>query len=106
VDLADIGGNVIDGVHIASIGGAWMALVYGFGGMRDYDGEFSFNPKLPKEWDRLRFRLTIRGQRLEVDVGPNETAYTLRDGDGLEFRHRDEAVKLTREAPTWSGSTP
>ena len=35
VDLGDIGGNVIDGVHIASAGGVWMTLVYGFGGMRD-----------------------------------------------------------------------
>ncbi len=102
VDMADIGGNVIDGVHIASIGGAWMALVHGFGGMRDYDGDFSFDPRLPKDWERLRFRLTIRGRRLEVDVTPDATGYTLREGDALEFRHGDEPVRLTSAAPTWS----
>jgi alpha,alpha-trehalose phosphorylase len=43
MDLADVGGNVKDGVHIASIGGTWMAIVYGLAGMRDYGGRISFN---------------------------------------------------------------
>src|SRR6478736_362154 len=34
MDLADVGGNVKDGCHIASMGGTWMMLTYGFGGMR------------------------------------------------------------------------
>src|SRR6202007_1698267 len=42
MDLADVGGNVRDGCHIASMGGTWMALAYGFGGLRDYDGSLSF----------------------------------------------------------------
>ena len=31
MDLADVGGNVKDGCHIASMGGTWMMLAYGFG---------------------------------------------------------------------------
>ena len=104
VDLADIGGNVIDGVHIASIGGAWMALVFGFGGMRDHDGGFSFDPKLPERWSRLRFRLTLRGQQLLVDVLRDSTTYTLREGDGLDLSHRGEALRLTPDAPSWTGT--
>ena len=42
MDLADVGGNVKDGCHIASMGGTWMMLAYGFGGMRDNDGALSF----------------------------------------------------------------
>jgi len=38
MDLADVGGNVKDGCHIASMGGTWMMLTYGFGGMRDDTG--------------------------------------------------------------------
>ena len=38
VDLADLHGNTTDGVHVASTGGVWNCLVYGFGGMRDYNG--------------------------------------------------------------------
>ena len=47
VDLADLHGNTTDGVHVASTGGVWNALVYGFGGMRDYDGNITFDPRLP-----------------------------------------------------------
>jgi alpha,alpha-trehalose phosphorylase len=44
MDLADVGGNVKDGCHIASMGGTWMLLTYGFGGLRDDDGTLSFWP--------------------------------------------------------------
>jgi alpha,alpha-trehalose phosphorylase len=45
MDLADVGGNVKDGCHIASMGGTWMMLTYGLGGMRDDDGMLSFWPR-------------------------------------------------------------
>ena len=44
------------GAHIASIGGTWMALIYGFAGMRDAGGRVSFRPSLPDEWSSLSFR--------------------------------------------------
>jgi hypothetical protein len=34
MDLADVGGNVKHGCHIASMGGTWMMLAYALGGMR------------------------------------------------------------------------
>jgi trehalose/maltose hydrolase-like predicted phosphorylase len=52
MDLADVAGNVVDGAHIASTGGVWMALTYGFGGMRDHHGRLSFDPRLPTPWRR------------------------------------------------------
>jgi alpha,alpha-trehalose phosphorylase len=104
MDLADIGGNVRDGGHIASMGGTWMVTVYGVAGMRDYDGQISFNPRLaPKEKRKLsfvRFPLTIRGQMLEVEVGQESVTYSLREGDSLTIRHEDEEIRLSPEAPS------
>jgi alpha,alpha-trehalose phosphorylase len=99
VDLADIGGNVTDGVHIASAGGTWMALVYGFGGMRDHEREISFRPRLPADWEGLRFRIEIRGQRMEVDMDREGTSYRLLEGSGLLLRHEDEEFRLLPDAP-------
>jgi alpha,alpha-trehalose phosphorylase len=93
MDLADIGGNVRDGVHVASIGGTWMAVVYGLAGMRDFGGKLSFNPR--KFVHRLRFPLTVRGQLVEVLIEDGSATYTLRRGAGLTIRHRDEELKLT-----------
>ena len=93
MDLGDAGGNVRDGVHIASIGGTWMSIVYGLAGMRDYGGKFTFNPKPFVR--KLAFALTIRGQRLEVDISEGRARYLLKQGKGLTIRHREEELRLT-----------
>src|SRR5690625_3831674 len=54
VDLGDLHGNVDDGLHIAAMGGAWLAAVAGFGGMRDHGGTLTFAPRLPAGLNRLR----------------------------------------------------
>lgn len=100
MDLADVGGNVKDGCHIASMGGTWMMLTYGLAGMRDDDGTLSFWPRRAPEDDaKLRFTLTYRGQMLEVEVGADQVKYTLRKGDGLVIRHEAEQIRLTSEHP-------
>jgi alpha,alpha-trehalose phosphorylase len=96
VDLHDSHGNTADGIHIASCGGTWLALVAGFGGLRDADGELRFAPRLPAEWDRLRFRVAARGQLIEIDIAHDATTYRLIDGHGIQLRHHDEQLRLTR----------
>ncbi|MDH2350268.1 glycosyl hydrolase family 65 protein [Bradyrhizobium sp. SSUT112] len=100
MDLADVGGNVKDGCHIASMGGTWMMLAYGLGGMRDNDGTLSFHPRrAPEDNAILRFPVTYRGQMLEIEVGMERVEYTLREGERLVIRHEMEEVQLTREHP-------
>jgi alpha,alpha-trehalose phosphorylase len=100
MDLADVGGNVKDGCHIASMGGTWMMLTYGFGGMRDDDGTLSFWPRrAPEDNAILRFSVTYRGQRLEVEIGLEKVEYALRDGECLAIRHEAEEIQLARENP-------
>jgi len=100
MDLADVGGNVKDGCHIASMGGTWMMLTYGFGGMRDDDGTLSFWPRrAPEDNAIFRFPVTYRGQMLEVEIGLDKVEYALREGECLVIRHEMEEVELTRENP-------
>ena len=80
VDLVDAHGNTADGIHIASCGGTWLALVGGFGGLRDIDGEVRFRPAAagrlgPAALPRRRSR-----QLVEVDMRPNATTYRLLTG--------------------------
>jgi alpha,alpha-trehalose phosphorylase len=100
MDLADVGGNVKDGCHVASMGGTWMMLTYGFGGMRDSDGTLSFWPRrAPQDNGILRFPLTYRGQLLEVEIGLDNVEYALREGHALTIRHETEQIHLTLENP-------
>ncbi len=70
-DLADPRGNADDGIHAASCGGTWQAVVLGFAGLRVTAEGWSVDPKLPAHWRRLTFRFTHRGQRHVVEI-PNE----------------------------------
>src|ERR1700720_260133 len=93
MDLADVGGNVKDGGHIASMGGTWMILAYGLGGMRDNDGTLSFWPRrAPEDNAVLRFPLPHRGQMLEVEIGQGKVEYALCLGESLVIRHETEEI--------------
>jgi alpha,alpha-trehalose phosphorylase len=94
MDLADLGHNTRDGLHIASLAGAWIAAVAGFGGMRDYDGELSFAPRLPERLTRLAFGITVRGRHLRVEATHTEITYWLLEGDPLQVRHFGEPVTV------------
>ena len=99
--MADVGGNVKDGCHIASMGGTWMMLTFGLGGMRDDGRKLSFWPRrAPEDNAILRFPVTYRDQRLEVEIGLEKVEYALREGDCLTIRHETEEIQLTRERPT------
>ena len=98
MDLADVGGNVKDGCHIASMGGTWMMLAYGFGGMRDHDGTLAFWPRrAPEDNATLRFPVTYRSHMLEVEIDREEVTCALREGECLIIHHETEKIQLTRE---------
>jgi alpha,alpha-trehalose phosphorylase len=82
------------------MGGTWMMLTYGFGGMRDDDGMLSFWPRrAPEENAILRFPLTYRGRMLEIEIAQDKVEYALREGEQLVIRHETEDVALTKDNP-------
>jgi alpha,alpha-trehalose phosphorylase len=100
MDLHDLEHNVKDGVHMASLAGAWTALVAGFGGMRLQNNLLSFAPRLPDVLERLAFHIQYRGSRIRVEVGAQDATYRLLDGPPLKVLHHGEEVFLTEEAIT------
>jgi alpha,alpha-trehalose phosphorylase len=94
VDLADRHHNTSDGVHVASTGGVWSALVSGFGGFRDHGGIFRLDPRLPEPWESLTFRLTLRGTRIRVGVFPDRVELAVEDGKGATLVVRGQEVTV------------
>ncbi len=99
IDLDDSNHNTRDGVHVASLAGAWLATVAGLGGLRDQDGTLRFAPRLPARIRRLAFRLTYRGRLLSVDVDQRRTRYTLIQGAPLTLAHHGSPVTLHDDEP-------
>jgi alpha,alpha-trehalose phosphorylase len=94
VDLADLARNTGDGLHMASLAGAWTGLVEGFGGMRASRGRLRFAPRLPSAISRLEFRIRYRGRRIAVTVDHDEATYDLRDGDPITIEHHSDPLEL------------
>jgi alpha,alpha-trehalose phosphorylase len=99
MDLHDLEHNTRDGVHIASLAGAWLAAVCGFGGMRDHGGKLTFAPRLPARLDRLAFRLVFRGRRLEVAISKTDAKYSLVEGEALEISHHGDPLVVAAGGP-------
>jgi alpha,alpha-trehalose phosphorylase len=94
MDLADVAGNVVDGVHIASAGGVWMALTYGFAGMKDFKGRLCFDPRLPAAWNRLGFPLRFHESRITVDITHTEFTFELIEGEPLDISVRGRSATI------------
>lgn len=99
IDLEDRQHNTRDGLHMASLAGAWIALVTGFAGMRRQNSTIGFAPRLPEAISRLAFGVTIRGRNLRVTVAGNSATYLLSDGEPLEIFHYGKAVTLSVAQP-------
>lgn len=71
-DLEDVRGNAADGIHGASAGGLWQAVVFGFAGLRVRSDGWNLEPALPAHWKRLAFKFMWHGQEVSVDLKGKE----------------------------------
>jgi alpha,alpha-trehalose phosphorylase len=97
MDLEDLEHDTRDGLHIASLAGAWIVAVAGFGGMRDHDGALSFKPRLPQQLTRISFGMCFRQRRLRVEITHQGACYSLIEGAPLEIAHHNERLSVTAE---------
>jgi alpha,alpha-trehalose phosphorylase len=99
VDLRDLAGNTSDGLHLASMAGAWLVAVAGFGGMRDYGETLAFAPRLPETLTGLSFRMMYRDRRIHVDVNSDHARYELLAGEPLDLLHHGQPITIAPDAP-------
>jgi alpha,alpha-trehalose phosphorylase len=108
MDLHDLEHNTRDGLHMASLAGAWTALVSGFGGMRDHDkGRLVFAPRLPEGLTKLAFTIRQRGRRLRVTTDGRTATYMVFDHDSeLVVLHHGQELKVVSGAPVTAEIPP
>lgn len=99
MDIDNRHGNTHYGVHIACMAGSWMAMTYGFAGMRFASGKLSFAPYLPKGWEGYGFKLQFLGETIEVQVSASGVRYTLSGGAPLLIHHYGDDVTLLPAEP-------
>ena len=96
LDLDDYNHEVDEGLHITSMGGTWMSVIYGFGGMRIKEGLLSFEPHLPDNWEALSFKILYRGRILKIHINRERVTIDNEKGDGVELFLAGSRVQIDR----------
>ncbi|GAA1298245.1 glycoside hydrolase family 65 protein [Pseudonocardia xinjiangensis] len=105
-DLRDLEHSTADGLHLAALAGTWIAIVAGFGGLRQVDAVLHFRPALPSRLQRLCFRMCFRGRLLRVRVEAGTATYEVLRGEPLVVLHEGNEVELTAGVPVERPLTP
>ena len=84
LDIDDLTGTTAGGLHLATMGGVWQALAYGFLGLRTGADTLSIDPSLPEQWSALELCFRFRGRR--VTVRAEHESVTVRCDGSLDVR--------------------
>jgi trehalose/maltose hydrolase-like predicted phosphorylase len=68
LDLDDLTGTTAAGLHMANLGGVWLAILAGFAGVRVQAGALTVDPRLPGSWGSLRVRFRCLGRRVRLHI--------------------------------------
>jgi alpha,alpha-trehalose phosphorylase len=110
LDLTDAHGNTDDGIHVANMGGNYLAIVYGFGGFRLKEEGVLIAPILPRQWTGYSFKLSFEGSRIKVSVGKDRCIIKLESGAAKKITVYDHeyllADTLVIDRPTHEHNQP
>ncbi|MEC2867325.1 glycoside hydrolase family 65 protein [Bacillus bombysepticus] len=92
LDLDNTHKNTKDGLHMANMGGTWMAIIYGFAGLRVKESGLSFAPSLPKNWNGYTFRIKYQERFIEIMIDRDKITLTLLSGVPIEVKLYNKRV--------------
>ncbi|MFC6346352.1 glycoside hydrolase family 65 protein [Vagococcus carniphilus] len=97
MDLTDLQGNAKDGIHAANMGGSWLSMIYGFAGLTCEKDQFILRNHLPKEIKELKFKLTLFGNIITIELKDNNiSGYLLEKNTNIKVSHVDNQLVISR----------
>ncbi len=64
-DISNLYGNTYEGIHAASLGGTWQAMIFGFAGIKIKKEVLWIDPRMPRTWGCIEFSLMWKGQKID-----------------------------------------
>lgn len=99
LDLDNYNNDTEDGLHITSMAGTWMSIVYGFGGFRIKDNELTLSPFIPKTWDSYSFKIMFRNRLLSISIDKENIKVKIEYGEELPIEVYDIHYDLKVNSP-------
>ncbi len=90
----DLDPNSAGGVRIAGLGAMWQSVMLGFAGFDLKSDVPGIDPKLPRQWRCLSFRVCWRGRSVAVRIEGGLAEVTLVTGEPMEMRVGTTKLKL------------
>ncbi|HYM51776.1 MAG TPA: glycosyl hydrolase family 65 protein [Candidatus Limnocylindrales bacterium] len=112
IDLDDLTGTTAGGLHLATFGGVWQALAYGFLGLWPAADGLIFDPRLPDQWRALEMTVRFAGERVRIRAERDivticaDAAVPIRAGHGPAALAQPPRVQYHRTADAWEQVTP
>jgi trehalose/maltose hydrolase-like predicted phosphorylase len=106
IDLDDLTESTGGGLHLATMGGVWQAMAFGFAGVRPREGRLEIDPHLPPVWDRLEVHVRFQGSGVRVRVDHRDLV-VMTDSSidvlvgGAPFRVESGTIQFRARGPSW-----
>ncbi len=94
LDLNDYNKEVQEGLHITSMAGTWMSMVYGFAGLKISENRLSFTPRISNNWEEYSFRINFRNRVILISVSNKSTTIDLLEGEEIEIILNNEHLLI------------
>lgn len=102
MDLDNYNRNTREGLHTTSIAGAWMNIIYGFGGVRSDADKLVIAPTIPQDWDSYSFHLHYKGAHLFIAVTKADYRIDMMDKAELSILLQGKEVLLKEGSNTFN----
>ncbi len=96
LDLDDYNHEVHEGLHITSMGGTWMSVVYGFGGLSVANDLLHFDPLLPEKWESLTFKIMFRENMLRIKINGSATEIENESGPDITVVVKEKKILIKK----------
>lgn len=98
LDLDNTHGNTKDGLHMANMGGTWLAIVFGFAGLRIKEEGIFLAPALPDKWEGYSFSFQFKGRKIWIEKTEKQLNMQLLAGEPLTLTVYNQPYHLEKES--------
>lgn len=98
IDIQNTHKNTKDGIHAANMGGTYLGLVYGFGGLRLSVDGVALNPKIPQKWPQYDFDFHYQG--IQISVSVTKATVSITADNSVELRVFGKQYLLKKQETT------
>ena len=99
LDIDNLHGNTQFGLHLANLGGVYLALLKGFIGYHHHQDGIKIYPRIPAAWRALKMMIRVQSETM-VEVYIKDKTLSLSATDDVKITVYDKTIQLKKGQTT------